>query len=162
MLRHNGLDTINGTCCASIEGLVGRSDDVNALCHILSLVDTQPGVPWLIDNRECGPAPGLVEVGRLVRFFREHAEVVGSTRVALVNDEPQADAMARVVARRSQSLALEMRAFRSIDEAGSWLAEGESKRTRMSDHPSADHPDFAESRRRTARSAQHPGSIGAT
>ena len=153
MLRHNGLDIINGTRCASIEGLLGRDDDVNALRCVIDLADIAPGTPWLIDNRQSPTRTGMLEVVRLERFFREHVDLIGNTRVAIVVDAPEARAMARVLARRARGLSLEIGAFLSLDEASRWLAGNEPTAARSVQHWNAST---------RARQSPVPRSIGAS
>ena len=130
LVRLPGLESVQGMSYAFIQGLVGSSEDVKALDHILTLLDLEPGIPWLIDNRGEEAVPGLPEVSRLASFFDHNADRIGHTRVALVSEDPAALAMANVLARRIAPLSIELRGFRSDAVACRWLAHPQRLRAR--------------------------------
>lgn len=120
---HCEFDAGKGRVCVRLVGVVA-DDELLRRCDAL-LDDPEP-VPvhtFLIDHTQLEnvASPGLVQqiVARLARL----GAVLGPYRCAVVAPSPAAFGMARMAAALAERTPAQVRAFRTLDEAETWLAE---------------------------------------
>jgi hypothetical protein len=82
------------------------------------------GFGVLVDCRTATLAPETQDVVGVVDFLANRRARLGLSRWAVVVEEPAGYGMARMTAAIAESAGLELRAFRTMDEALEWLGEG--------------------------------------
>lgn len=82
----------------------------------------QPGFSVFVDCRSATLAPSTNEVQGVIGFIRSHRAMLGQGRWAVIVEQPAGYGMARMAEAIAGVSSIELRAFRTPDEAHAWLA----------------------------------------
>ncbi len=115
--RHNGIVAIVAS------GRITPEEAFVCFDTVVADPDFQPGMDVLSDHRELMTVlnPGFVKV--FIDKLDRAGELLRGSRVAFVESGSARYGMARMASLLSESTSTELRAFRDIEEARSWLAE---------------------------------------
>ncbi len=109
----------------AIEGVLASGDFVKAIGDRIEHPDFEPGlnVLWDFSNAPEGIMPSR-DLRGMLDYGRQDGHGARMGRVALLTPAPTQFATALAVEKMSDSLAVELKAFRVRDEAMRWLAGG--------------------------------------
>lgn len=107
----------------AIEGILASGDFVKAIGDRVNHADFEPGlnVLWDFSNAPDGIMPSR-DLRGMLDYGRQDGHGARMGRVALLTPAPAQFAMAKAVEKTSESLAVEIKAFRNRNEAMTWLA----------------------------------------
>jgi len=121
----------------AIEGMLASGDFMKAIADRLEHPDFEAGlnVLWDFSNAPAGIMPSR-DLRGMLDYGKQEGHAARTGRVALLTPAPTQFAMASAVEKTSDSLAVELKAFKLRAEAMDWLA-GENE-SGASSHQSVD------------------------
>ena len=115
------IDIARAIVFAETRGETSSHDILQNLASLLDHPSYSPGMRLLLDMRDVVPSLLRSDVLTIARFVREHAEKIGTLKMAVVVPRDASFGMAQEQKVEVEDSPIDMEVFRGLGEAREWL-----------------------------------------